>query len=158
VIDEKLQLLERSGRYLGRIPCRRTRELFECVAADLLQGVDPRERLGLSGCEGQAVRLARRNFYLLQALRLIQGDSRRARLMGLQKEITRFLSIIWPQWRELSEPPAETSELRSCLFFARRAGVLPGSYRQLVNIANCEIKPIQISHDSSETSIAPEIE
>jgi hypothetical protein len=150
-ITETLQLLERSGRHLEFIPCKQTRAMLEAVVVDLLFGTDPRETLGLSGADARDARRARRNFFLKRALRQLPPGTVGGRCKELQKEISTFLAILWPRWREMSIPPEGTSELRACLFHARRAGKFPDSHRQFVNIAKSEICQVLISHDALET-------
>jgi hypothetical protein len=146
--SDTLHLLERAGRQLERMPCRRTRALFETITTALLQGTDPREAVGVLGMDGRNARLARRNYYLLRALRLMRTDTLRARCRELANEIRRFETTLWPHVRDLHALPNDASELHTCLFHARRTGDLPTTANQLYNVATREIGPVVISREA----------
>lgn len=74
---------------------------------------------------------AQRDYHLRQAHGLVSGDSAWSRSVVLAEEVSRFLSLVWPRWRDLSEPPEGCSDLRRHLFLAHRSGSLPESPRQL---------------------------
>lgn len=54
----------------------------------------------------------------------------------LAAEISRFMAIIWPRWRDLAEPPDDASNLRRHLFMAAKAtgGELSLSWRRVYGI------------------------
>lgn len=74
-----------------------------------------------------------RNYWLGRAFAHVCGESAWVRLLGLEREIKTFQSIILPGWVDLPEPPPGASELRSALFRAERAcpGKMPTSWRHL---------------------------
>ncbi|GEM_PF-1546730 len=85
--------------------------------------------LGLVGKPGKRristrFRKHERDRHLRAAWALCVGESDWARSCNLTDEIRRFASIIWPRWRELREPPADSSQLRAHLFWAFKQGLL----------------------------------
>lgn len=149
---DPISVLEHSARFLDRIPDRNVRLVLERSVAALLSGEDPRAVLGLSGTAGRRAREASRNFWLYRALRQVEGDTRWARCKGLSREIARFESCVWVRWRDLALVPDEASELRTCLFNARRLGPLPSTPEQLRNIfQSMEISGVQISPEVGES-------
>jgi hypothetical protein len=101
--------------------------------------------LGISGHAGRRrartmLLLAWRDMQLriaCGAVRLAEGerDTPSARARRLLKEINQFERAQWREWRDLTEPPAGSSELRRALFRAKKTGLaLPNSEKQIVRI------------------------
>lgn len=80
-------------------------------------------------------RLARRDSYLRMAHALMPGPGDWTKSVQLAARVLYFETRIWPRWSHLDEPPAEFSEGDRFLFMARKLGTLPGTDRQLHNIA-----------------------
>ncbi|WP_018952485.1 hypothetical protein [Thioalkalivibrio sulfidiphilus] len=150
-LPDPISALERFARYVDRIPDRDVRAVLERSVSALLCGDDPREAIGLAGTEGRRAREAARNFWLCRAMRQVEGNTPWARCKALSQEINRFEAIIWVGWRTLVAAPEDASELRSCLFNARRLGPLPSTPEQLRNILKgMEIQPVQILQETNQ--------
>lgn len=107
------------------------------VGAHLERGIALETSLGLGGGSAGRRRArtrwqqSARNAHLRRAHSLREGATPWMRSVALEREITRFLGILWPHWRDLDAPPDGASKLRRCLWHARRLGNLPGTARAL---------------------------
>ena len=84
------------------------------------------ECLNLTGGPGMRKALTvylihRRDYHLRQAWLTLAASSPWKRSVALAGEIKRFEARVWPRWRDLSEPPPGSSDLRTHLFHAFRA-------------------------------------
>ena len=118
--------------------------IVESASAYLAGGAALDVALGLAGGPGHRKprtlwRLSERNRHLIEAHALFDG-SPWSRSVSLAAEIRRFEAIIYPRWRQLAEPPAGASALRSCLFHARCLAPLPFSARALHDL--CTERPV----------------
>lgn len=73
---------------------------------------------GIAGHDRRAQKLAMRDYWLMRALRECPGNTLWPKAVALEKEIKRFETALWPAWRDLDEPPAGASALRTALFHA----------------------------------------
>jgi hypothetical protein len=101
----------------------------------------PLERaLRLNGAFAQGARagyrLERRNRHLRRAADLLDATRPGERARKLGDAIAKFETRVWPRWRTLDTPPAESSPLYAEIFQAMRAGNgrLPVSAKQLDRI------------------------
>ena len=62
---------------------------------------------------------------------------------------SRWESAVWPRWRKLEEPPADSNPIHVQLFHARRAAPLPGSERQYRRIIDID-RPHNVKITASE--------
>ena len=78
-------------------------------------------------------RRERRDFWLCLAAAALPGDfSPWGRAVALLGKIAKFEFRKWPTWVQLSEPPANASEIERALFEAFRSGApIPTSVKQL---------------------------
>ena len=82
-------------------------------------GKTPMHRFLRLPSTGPKLALATRNFWLNRAARMVAGDGSFQRACALQHELETFATRgAWRAWRDLAEPPAEASELRTALFWA----------------------------------------
>jgi hypothetical protein len=73
------------------------------------------------------------NMYLRVAARYyIEHKTPNDLAKKLEKEIHRFETTIWLQWKNLNEPPEGTSHLRYHLFYAKKTGLKMPGYRQIM--------------------------
>ena len=124
-----------------RHPARPIAAAFASAVESWLQGQALEQALGLGGAPG--IEKARtlwhrrqRDAGLRAAYDLVEGKNPSRRFRALAREVGIFQSVIWPNWRHHAAPPPNASELRSCLFRARRHGPLPASERGLFKICN----------------------
>lgn len=97
---------------------------------------------GIAGHDRRQQKLDLRNFWLICAHRLCDGETDWLKAVDLAGQIQRFHSAIWPAWRNLEAPPLGASELRIALFNAfklageREAGgcAIPETPRRLYDI------------------------
>lgn len=93
----------------------------------------------------------RRDCFLREASRLVEDGSTWARCVSLAKEIATFEARIWKRWRDLEVAPPGCSDLRACLFRARKLGELPTTTRQLYTVVSLKPNPtihFSFSHDT----------
>jgi hypothetical protein len=100
-------------------------------------------------------RLRARDELLQEAHALMSGTPWR-RSVQLAEQIGKFEGILWPRLRDRETPPEPCSRLRSLLFGARRCGPLPGTARQLHNIATKRNAPCDFRE--KPLSSAPDLE
>lgn len=100
---------------------------------DACLGMRPRP-----GERSQATRYRqwKRDRALRSAWALCEGETPWAKSNNLAAEVSRYESIIWPRHRTMEAPPAGTSQLRTHLFEAFRAGAIPTTARQLHEICD----------------------
>lgn len=125
--------LERAARALNALPDPGARELLKLCVNELLAGNDPRPRLGLPNTPKQSLRLARRDYWLREAYKLLPPCADRARCEAFESEALRFETSTWRRWRDLEQPPESATPFLICLFNARKEGSIPG-WRQLFSI------------------------
>lgn len=125
--------LERAARAIESLPDSGARDLLQLCVSELLAGNDPRPRLGLPKITTQSLRLARRDYWLREAYKLLPPTADRSRCEALESEAIRFEASAWIRWRNIERPPDGASPLLVCLFNARKEGSIPG-WRQLFSI------------------------
>lgn len=85
-------------------------------------------------------KMMQRNKYLREAHALCEGDTLWKKSCQLEKEISRFQSIIWPRLRHLDSIPAGTSSLRTSLFKAFKLELkIPNSARRIHDIVDLDL-------------------
>ena len=133
-----------AAEIIGQHGDQATAEWFACALDKWLHhGFALEDSLGLAS-PGPGQRTARtryalqlRDHHLILAFAEIDQDLGPCpRCERLAAEITRFMAIIWPRWRDLAEPPDDTSNLRRHLFMAAKAtgGELSLSWRRVYGI------------------------
>lgn len=107
--------------------------------------------LSLQRCAGLPESMAkllkqRRDYWLIVAFGCLDGGSKWFRCTLLAAEIERMLSVFWPRWKDLSDPPEEASQLRQALFRYVQIGTemnpenpsIPSSAQQISNIVTAK--------------------
>lgn len=78
----------------------------------------------------------KRNFWLRRAHSYCQGATCWERSKALSKEIEIFKSVLWPKWKNLSDAPEGSSELRKSLFQAMKTALTIKTDRVDLKIPN----------------------
>ena len=87
-----------------------------CRQYDLNDGQLPLERCLQLPSRAQRRRL-QRDYHLVKAAELVQGDSCGQRAAALGREIDRYMRGEWRQWSHRADPPPGVSDLRERLHY-----------------------------------------
>lgn len=119
---DSITLLERAKDLIRSIPDHRVQSFLDRCVSAILEGEDPRSDLGALPEELHRQRIARRNYWIREAYRLVDGNDRTSRCRNLSKEIRRFESGRWIRWRAIGRAPNDVGALQKCLFNALSNG------------------------------------
>lgn len=87
-----------------------------------LGGAVPLERCLHLPSTPRRARLAKRNYWLIEAARALGGANSWSISVALAAELDDFLSRgAWRTWKDLAEPPEGASQLRTALFHVAKA-------------------------------------